>query len=267
MLTVVAGSLGAGKTRWIWEQMTTSNSPQSLVYVNPLTTGIDAHRLLLDVPRLNVETDIAKALQASEEQSIYLELGSLLSLDLPWLAGVSHHRVAVVNPHCPTRPDWEAWADEVVMSTVLGPKTGPDANPEIGPKTRLDNVETQTDIWQAKLQGQVLDPASLHTFWQELVQGAYGQMIRTKAVLELADGQSIYIDHLPLQETTYQDLPGPKWLDGRPQRFSGIEVMGRGLDKDAIAATLKDCCLTDATLKAHQAALKESQAYFSQEAA
>jgi len=273
MLTVVAGSLGAGKTRWIWDQMTASNSAQSLVYINPLTVGVDAYLLQQDVPQLHIETDLFQAIQTFQGQEIYLELGSLLSLDLPLLDKISHHRVAVVSPLCSDRSRWEAWANKIVVGHEV---QSPDIGSAIGSELCLDSAlnstdentddsaDAKTDIWQASLRGRVLDPASLNTFWQELVQGAYGQMIRAKAVLELADGQSIYIDHLPQQETTYRDLPLPKWLDGRPQRFSGIEMVGMGLDKGAIAATLQDCCLTDATLKAHQAALKQSQEYLSQ---
>ncbi len=258
MLTVVAGSLGAGKTRWIKEQMTAQDRSEqvcaeSLLYINPLTVGVDASRLLLDVPHLQIEADLSKAVQVAESKTIYLELGHPLSLELPSLDEVSHRKVAVINAHCPTRAGWDLWADEVVVSTVLG-------SADI-------SADTNTEVWQASLRGQVFDPASLQTFWQELVQGAYGQMMRTKAVLELADGQSIYIDHLPQQETTYQDLPLPKWLDGRPQRFSGIEMVGQGLAKEAIASTLKDCCLTDETLASHQAALQQSQVYSPQEAA
>ncbi|MGI8936453.1 MAG: GTP-binding protein [Phormidesmis sp.] len=241
--------------------MTAQKGSEPLLYINPLTVGVDAYRLLLDVPHLQVETDLSKALPVTESGAvaesgaIYLELGHHLSLDLPLLARVPHHRVAVISADCPTRSDWEQWAGEVVISNVKSP----DASPDI--------TDAETDLWQASLQGQVLDPASLHTFWQELVQGAYGQMIRTKAVFELADGQAIYVDHLPQQETTYQDLPLPKWLNGRPQRFSGIEMMGQALDKAAIAATLQDCCLTDATLASHQAALQQSQVYSPQETA
>ncbi len=219
MLTVVAGSLGAGKTHWIWEQMTAQEGSESLLYVNPMTIGVDAYRLLLDVPSLHIEADLSKAVQMVESGSIYLELGHHLSLDLPLLAQVPHRRVAVISAHCSTRSDWEQWADEVMVSTAKGQDAASDAGSDI--------TDTETDLWQASLQGQVLDPASLQTFWQELVQGAYGQMIRTKAVFELADGQAIYIDHLPQQETTYQDLPLPKWLNGRPQRFSALKWWGR----------------------------------------
>ncbi|NJM99988.1 MAG: GTP-binding protein [Phormidesmis sp. RL_2_1] len=253
MLTVVAGALGAGKTRWIWDQMTALKGPEPLIYINPLTIGVDAYRLLLDMPHLQIEADLSKAVQVAKSKAIYLELPHHLSLELPSLDEVPHRKVAVINAHASTRVGWELWADEVVISSVL---------------SSVDiSASANTDVWQASLQGQVLDPASLHTFWQELVQGAYGQMMRTKAVFELADGQAIYVDHLPRQETTYQDLPLPKWLEGRPQRFSGIEMVGQGLDKVAIASTLQDCCLTDATLASHQAALKQSQTYSHSEAA
>lgn len=257
--------------------MIAQEDAKPLAYISPATVGVDAYRLSLNVPQLQVEHDLPETShairQAAEQQTIYLELGCYLSLDLPELAKIPHRQVAVVSPDCFAhtdwvRSDWEQWADEVVINAV--PLAKITASKTTASKTTAiesEFVDSKTDLWQASLRGQVLDPASLHLFWQELVQGAYGRLIRAKAVFELADGDAIYVDHLPHQETTYQDLPLPKWLNGRPQRFSGIEMMGQGLDKGAIAATLSDCCLDDATLKSHQAALKESQAYLSQEAA
>lgn len=256
MLTVVAGPCGAGKTHWIWQQMIAQKDAKPLVYISPATVGVDAYRLCLDVPQLQVERDLpemSQAVRLAAQQSIYLELGYYLSSDLPELAHIPHRQVAVVGPsydNCSdwVRLGWEQWADEVVTNTP------PSASAAIEPEI----ADSKTDIWQASLRGQVLDPASLHTFWQELVQGAYGQMVRAKAIFELADGDAIYVDHLPQQATTYQELPLPKWLNGRPQRFSGIEMVGHELDKEAIATTLKDCCLDDSTLASHQAAIKQS---------
>lgn len=262
MLTVVAGPCGAGKTHWIGQQMIAQKDAKPLVYISPATVGVDACRLCLNVPQLQVERDLPDTnqavKQAAEEQTIYLELGYYLSSDLPELAHIPHRQVAVVGPDYVggsdwVRSGWEQWADEVVTN-VPASSTPLSESAIIEPGI----TDSKTDIWQASLRGQVLDPASLHTFWQELVQGAYGEMIRAKAIFELADGDAIYVDHLPQQETTYQDLPLPKWLNGRPQRFSGIEMVGQGLDKAAIAATLKDCCLDDSTLASHQAAIQQS---------
>jgi len=114
-------------------------------------------------------------------------------------------------------------------------------------------------MWQAPLTGQVFDPPSLDTFWQELTQGAYGRVQRAKGIFELADGQAFHFDFVgSLPGTAYTELPLPRWLEGRPHRFSGLEVVGQGLEEGAITATLKDCTLSDSLLAPHQASLQTS---------
>jgi len=109
------------------------------------------------------------------------------------------------------------------------------------------------------LSGQVFDPPSLDTFWQELIQGAYGKVHRAKGIFELAEGQAFHLDFVnSLPGSAYTELNLPRWVQGRPNRFSGIEVVGQELDEGAIAATLKDCYLSDSLLTAHQATLKDS---------
>ncbi len=258
MITVVAGSWGVGKTYWIAKQLAArSEALPPALYIAPATVGVDAHRLQLEMPQLRIETVLPEAVQMVEQQQIYLEIGHHLSPDLPWLAQFPHRRVAIVSADQvagsaqtdqATQIDWHEWADEVVTSAV--------------PCLETTDILPETDtfvFWQAPLRGQVLDPGSLHTFWQELVQGAYGHLIRAKAFLELADGQAIYVDHLLGQATTYEDLPLPKWLEGRPQRFSGIEMVGQQLNQPLIAQTLRDCCLPDSLLTSHQAMLRQNQ--------
>ncbi len=240
MLTVVAGPWGAGKTHWIGAQLLAcAEASKPVLYIAPATVGVDAHRLKIELPQLQIETALPEAVTLASQPTIYVELGCHLGLNLPWLEQVAHRRVAIVGADTPAESEWHQWADEVVVNSIAGLDATELSTPNI-------STPEHTDVWQAPLTAQVLDPSSLHTFWQELVQGAYGRMIRAKAIFELADGQAIYVDHLPGQATTYQDLALPKWLNGRPQRFSGIEMVGQRLDQAAIAATLRDCCLPDA---------------------
>ena len=255
MLTVVAGPLGGGKTHWILAQLLdlkkTASSPTG-VYISPMTSGVDAHRLLAHIPALKIETDQPAMIRTAENLPIYLELGNHLTLDLPWLAQIPHHRVAIL----PTRADrtqfeWSQWADEVVHL-----ESPPDT---VTPSSAVIPLPKPANLWQANLSGQVLDPASLDTFWFELTQGAYGEVIRAKAIFDLADGQSFYFDFLQGRDARYQELPLPKWLKGRPDRFSGIEVMGQSLDPPALVSTVQDCCLSDVLLASHQAAIRQDQ--------
>lgn len=83
-------------------------------------------------------------------------------------------------------------------------------------------------------------------------------MHRAKGIVEVADGHAFHFDFVnSLPGSAYTELKLPPWLQG-PQRFSGIEVVGQGLDEAAIAATLKDCYLSDSLLAAHQATLKDA---------
>lgn len=105
----------------------------------------------------------------------------------------------------------------------------------------------------------MLDPASLNTFWYELTHGAYGTVQRAKGIFDVADGRSLYFDFVAgLAETTYLELNLPLWCNGRPDRFSGIEVVGEVLDQEAITETIKACCLEDHVIAYYQQRIKDS---------
>lgn len=243
MITVVAGSCGAGKTTWILQELAQIST--AAVYVTPGvdTVPIDATRVAARLPDVEIfyrqsEAELLQRLTAGIP--IYFELGFHLEVEIPLLEALPHHRVAVCSDD---RLDsgWLLWADKVIRGnrSVL--------NPQIA------------QLWRAPLSGQVFDPPSLDTFWQELTQGAYGEVHRAKGIFELADGQAFHFDFVnSLPSSAYTELKLPRWLQGPPDRFSGIEVVGQGLDEAAIAATLKDCYLSDSLLASHQATLNNS---------
>ncbi|MGF1676173.1 MAG: GTP-binding protein, partial [Rivularia sp. (in: cyanobacteria)] len=49
----------------------------------------------------------------------------------------------------------------------------------------------------------------------------------------------------------------PRHLEGRPQRFSGIEVVGGNLDEVMLKQTLSDCFLSDLLVKQFQQQVKQ----------
>ncbi|MEO1351779.1 MAG: GTP-binding protein [Cyanobacteria bacterium J06635_15] len=243
MITVVAGSCGAGKTTWILQEL--AQTPAAAVYVAPGvgTVPIDATRVAARFPEIEIfdQQSEAELLQRlTSGIPVYFELGFHLEVEIPLLEALPHHRVAVCSDD---RPDsgWSLWAEKVIR----------------GNRSALNPQAAQ--LWRAPLSGQVFDPPSLDTFWQELIQGAYGEVHRAKGIFELADGQAFHFDFVnSLLSSAYTELKLPRWLQGRPNRFSGLEVVGHGLDEAAIAATLKDCYLSDSLLAAHQATLKNS---------
>jgi G3E family GTPase len=243
MITVVAGPCGAGKTTWILQEL--AQLPTPAVYVTPGVgpVPIDATRVAARFPQVEIfqrqpETELLQRLAAGVP--VYFELGFQLEADVPLLEGRPHRRVALVAEEN-RDAGWQLWADEVIR----------------GNPSTLNLHAAQ--VWRAPLSGQVFDPPSLDTFWQELIQGAYGEVHRAKGIFELAEGQAFHLDFVnSLPGSAYTELNLPRWVQGRPNRFSGIEGVGQELDEGAIAATLKDCYLSDSLLTAHQATLKDS---------
>lgn len=248
-IILVAGFPGVGKTTWIRQQL---NHAKSATYLN-LGAGtilIDATVLGTEVPGLGLigQEQLSELLQLNANHApIYIELGfqiDLTTLVLP--VDSAHCQRVVVMPPGADPTEWQEWAAEFV----------------VGAETCWQCEQPQ--IWRSPLTGQVLDPASLNTFWYELTHAAYGKLHRAKGIFDLADGRSMHFDFVAgllnsdRPETDRTELDLPLWIDGRPDRFSGIEVIGEALDQRAIAQTLTDCCLDDAAIAYYQAQIREA---------
>jgi Cobalamin synthesis protein cobW C-terminal domain len=172
---------------------------------------------------------------------VYVEIGFHIELDalhLPFEAGLCQ-RIAVV-PSTIQDMDLKNWADKVVLGVE-----------HYAPFTA-------TQVWRSPLTGQILDPDSFDTFWEELTQGAYGAVHRVKGIFDL-DGRAFYFNYVAgLPNTQYVELNVPRWVERRPERFSGIEVVGEDFDQKSIASTLSDCGLEDAAIAHYQAQIKAS---------
>lgn len=244
-ITLVAGSLGVGKTTWIRQQVQPLADSTLYLSLDTDAGSVDSTYLAAQVPGLTVLpiAQLADFLaHPIPEATVYLELGfhiDLSSLILPDQMA-DCQRVAVVPPGS-RDTDWHDWADVIV--------TGAEASFTL----------KHPHLWRSALSGQVLDLASLNTFWYELTYGAYGTVQRAKGIFDVADGRSLHFDFVAgLAETTYLELNLPLWCNGRPARFSGIEVVGEALDREAIAQTIKECCLNDRAIAYYQQQLKNS---------
>jgi hypothetical protein len=113
--------------------------------------------------------------------------------------------------------------------------------------------------WQRDLTGQVFDPASLNVFWFELTAGAYGQIDAVKATIEIVDGSAWELAFVAGGEPSETELPGERWLSGRPTRPSQMQITGENLDSDGLIATIADCCLSDGAIENYQAQLRTQQ--------
>ena len=113
------------------------------------------------------------------------------------------------------------------------------------------SIDLKKNIW---------DPASLNTFWFELVNGAYGDVYRAKALMNLPDGRYILFNWILTQKgSQYQTLNQVAPLNGRPERHSEIVIQGKNLNFQLIKSTINNCLLSDAVLEHHQATLRNSQ--------
>ncbi len=207
-------------------------------------TSVDATYLAAEVPRLTMlpVTQLTDFLEhPSAGCAVYLELGfqiDLTSLILPDTMA-DCRRVAVLPPGL-RHTEWHGWADLVV--------TGAETNITL----------QQPHLWRSILTGQVLDAASLNTFWYELINGAYGNVQRAKGIFDVADGRALYFDFAKgLTESGYVELNLPRSLNGRPDRFSGIEIVGEALNQETMAQTLEDCCLDDQAIAYYHQQIKD----------
>ena len=62
------------------------------------------------------------------------------------------------------------------------------------------------------------------------------------------------------QAARFKPLNLPRWLDGKPDRKSGFEIVGSNLDKAEIAQTIRDCCVPESAINYYQQQVKESLA-------
>lgn len=244
IITVVAGLPGVGKTSFIRQHIPKS---KPAVYFSPGTGNvpIDQTCLATDFPDLKIITDGQESLlieYLANGAVAYIELGFYLELNTmsPLFDTIPSSRIAIIPPGT-KNSEWHQWANQIIEGFAI--------------ESNINNCQ----IWRSPTNGQVIDQASLDIFWyQELTAGAYGEIMRAKAIFDIADGRAFYFDFVPGKETIYQELNLPRWLKGRPERFSGIEVFGHNLNQKALAESLQDCCLPETAILAYQQQVKET---------
>ena len=246
IITVVAGPSGCGKTTWICQKLQSTASAENIIYFSPGTGNvpIDQTRLTAEFPEMKVfgdgeEVEFFTQLEVAE--IVYIEIGFFLELSAieQILKNLPYQAIAILPPHLKDS-EYHVWAEKII------------------PGAAIDTSMTQTQLWRAPTSGQVSDEDSLQEFWYELTQGAYGKVARAKGIFDVADGRALYADFVAgVPSTDFLELDLPRHLEGRPQRFSGIELLGQNLDESAIKQTLEDCYLSTVGIEQYQEQVKQ----------
>ncbi len=238
-LILVAGTPGSGKTHWIRSQVESRESGSAyFIQIGAEDFPLDAIILAQGCDNLQVLAQMPSA-QLSELAVLYVECSYPIEVQsLLFPEDLSIRRIAVLAPEAPTQ-DWETWADEMVVGSSA----------PIAP----------SQLWRLKLSGQILETASLEIFWQELSLGAYGIVDRAKGIFEVSEGIPLFAEFIQGHQAPEMiELNLPRHLSGRPDRFSGIEVLGTDLDTGAIVETLKLCFLEDDQVVTYQAQVRST---------
>ena len=119
---------------------------------------------------------------------------------------------------------------------------------------------SRLEAWTLSLHDSVWDPNSLNSFWFELVNGAYGDIYRAKALMNLPDGRAFFCNWIVSQQgSQFLPLDSVERPNGRPNRQSELVVQGKALNGVGIQTTVEDCLISDDVLEMHQATRRDLQ--------
>ena len=249
---LISGPPGCGKTSWILDRLKKHNSScgflrlsgfseNSLEQAN--TNEIDYVFLKTQIPQL---IDLSK----SSDQLCNDQDGLLLFIELPQFYLPQESGLAGI--------------DRRVINQLENLKLIPDRYLHFGRDNELPDHDTlnfeKIESLSINLNETVWDPPSLNTFWFELVNGAYGDVYRAKALMNIIDGRFMFFNWIVSRNGSQflqlNNFAPPK---GRPQRISQLIIQGRNLDFVGIKSTVNLCLLNDAVLQFHQASLGNQQ--------
>ena len=246
---LISGPPGCGKTTWMLNSLKSHQGPRGYLRLPGFSTagleqaddgGIDLSYLQDQISDL---IDLSNADQASEAQEQQLNLVELSQFQPPTASGPDGVDSSVIQ-------QLEALGLRLDQALHFG-------QDEDLPKE--DTLEfSRLEAWSMPLEGCVWDPNSLSSFWFELVNGAYGDVYRAKALMNLPDGRAFFCNWMVSQrESQFLPLQQVEPPTGRPQRQSQLVVQGKALNGEGIQTTIHDCLLSDEVLEMHHSQLRE----------
>jgi G3E family GTPase len=244
IISVVAGSVGCGKTTWISQQLALRED-ENVLYFSPGTgtIPIDQMRLAAQFPTVKVFNDTQQAefiKQLASSDAVYIELGFYLEVSAVGqiLNNLPYRAIAILPPHLKDS-EWHSWANEII----------PGADTQ---------TMTPAKLWRFSCTGEVVEENSLEEFWYEITQGAYQTVTRAKGIFNVDDGRYLYADFTAgVTKSDFVELNSPRHLEGRPQRFSGLEIFAENLDEVNFRQTLQDCYLSESAILYYQEQAKQ----------
>ncbi|WP_269621750.1 ATPase [Prochlorococcus marinus] len=249
---LISGSPGCGKTTWILNKI---QSNQGACGYLRLTEQANNNKekspeSLIDYTFLKDQAPHLQDLSDCSDTSMSQQKDFLILIELSQSQSPESLEPAELNPY--------------VKSQLEALGLQPDRQLHFGRDSELPNNDTlvfkKLESWSLNLAKRVWDPQSLNTFWFELVNGAYGDVYRAKALMNLPDGQSIFFNWIVSQKgSQFLPLKTVSPPNGRPQRPSGIVIQGKGLDCINIQSTINLCLLNDSLLEMHQMPLRDRQ--------
>ena len=241
---LISGPPGCGKTTWMLNSLKSHQGPRGYLRLPGISIGgleqaddggIDLSYLQDQISDL---IDLSNTGQASEAQEQQLNLVELSQFQAPVASGLDGVDSSVIQ-------QLKAMGLHLDQALHFG-------QDEDLPKE--DTLEfSRLEAWSLPLEGSVWDPNSLSSFWFELVNGAYGDVYRAKALMNLPDGRGFFCNWMVSQGSSqFLPLESVAPPEGRPKRCSMLNVQGKALDGSGIQATIADCLLSDEVLELHQ---------------
>ena len=253
---LVVGPPGCGKTTWIRDQLGLHSGPCAYLRLQGpslenleqgLDGGIDGAWLKDQIPELQIPTGPLSELSIDD--------GLLREKELLMVVEVQQFQAAVSTCAEDIHPMISKQLENVHLK--------PDRIVTFGVDSYLPNQDTLNfttlEALDIDLQDSIWDPNSLSSFWFELVNGAYGDVYRAKALVNLPDGRCFFCNWIVSQDgSQFLPLERVEPPHGRPKRLSRLVVQGRALNPTGIRSTVEECLFSDEVLELHQAPLRET---------
>ena len=249
---LIAGPPGCGKTNWIREKLLKHQGPCAFLRLDGwshegleagMNAGIDLTWLSDQCPQLiDLSPASLQELPPSEDCLLLIEAQQFKPSNLSIAAEIDpriHQQLQRFN----LKPD----------KTLL---FGRDA--DLPQQDTLDF--TSLEAWDLNLDGCIWDPNSLSSFWFELVNGAYGDVYRAKALINVPEGGSYFCNWMVSQkESQFLPLEALESPSEKPNRMSHLVIQGKSLNPIAMKATINDCILGNDNLEPTQPLLTNQQ--------